>query len=81
MMTAVYRAITERLWSKDLERLGNPTTGECSSAQVADDCAGQIKVLEELAFDSLHNNIHWDSTPEVIRNRDSPTMALRELFG
>jgi len=86
-MTAVYDAITEKLWIKDLERLGNPTTGECSSAQIADGCADQSKILEELAFDGLHNNIvefqkkHWNSIPDVIQNRDSPIMALRELFG
>jgi hypothetical protein len=86
-MTAVYRTITEKLWTKDLERLGNPTIGECSAAQIADGCADRSDVLEELAFDGLYSNIvefqknHWDSIPNVIQHRDSPIMALHELFG
>ncbi|KAK1974641.1 peptidase C14 [Colletotrichum cereale] len=86
-MTAVYKAIVERLWRKDIKRIDKEkNTKDLLSSEVAKIAEPENKLLEGLAFSGLHSNViefqpahrdalHKHSWPLQIKIR------LNEMFG
>lgn len=59
-MTAVYEAIVQRLWRKDILRLGKlagPSADMASNAEIEERTETEAKILEYLAFSGMYNNL------------------------
>ncbi|KAI0009266.1 armadillo-type protein [Xylariaceae sp. FL0662B] len=59
-MTAVYKAIVQRLWRKDTLRFGKLTESsahEAFDAEIEEKMEAETKILECLAFSGMYNNV------------------------
>ncbi|ORY01902.1 hypothetical protein BCR34DRAFT_440372, partial [Clohesyomyces aquaticus] len=86
-ITAVYRAIEDSLWKKDILRLGKAHEGkpitefliqDCDPSGIKDLVKDEINFLEDFAFTGLHNDIiDFESTHRnVISRHFKPPMTL-----
>lgn len=59
-MTAVYQAIVQRLWKKDILRLNKltgPSVDMASNAEIEERTETETKILEYMAFSGMYNNV------------------------
>ncbi|CAG8188535.1 unnamed protein product [Penicillium salamii] len=62
-MTAIYKAIEERLWRKDVEKLGRKRGDNQLSTEVSDLVKPEAQILELLAFAGMYSDV-IDFRPE-----------------
>ncbi|OTA99070.1 hypothetical protein M426DRAFT_95973 [Hypoxylon sp. CI-4A] len=87
-MTAVYEAISERLWKKDILRLKNPDEyrlAAASPSEIPTFIEDEIQLVEFLAFTGIRNNIidfqrrHRKAISELAPPREG--IVLDQLLG
>ncbi|KAI1116608.1 hypothetical protein F5Y14DRAFT_48711 [Nemania sp. NC0429] len=75
-MTAIYQAIVKGLWKKDAQRFGKlkgPSAKMAFDAEIEAQMEVEIKILENLGFSGMHNNVvefrpeHRDGIRELVK--------------